>query len=717
MQVIFFLSGFAALLYQISWQRMLFTSFGVDMEAITMIVAVFMLGLGVGGYCGGRIADRFPRHLLLIFTFIELGIGAFGLISADAIGLSQRYFAHYNVFVVGIVTFMLLIFPTFLMGATLPLLTTFLNQHHPNTGKNIGGLYFTNTLGAMSACFCTAFFLFSYFTLLEAINFAAGLNFMVAAIVFTLHYQARKPLVSTISQPDVEGNKSDEHKSTHTRAAIQLSFFSGLLSLALEIVLIRLFGFAFFSTPFAFAIVLAMFLAGLALGASIGKRRCAENKASLLTVGHYFFYAAVADVMAILLFQFYFNPLLLLVVVFIVAAIRGTVFPMVHHLGTVQQKTGKAISNVYFANVLGATIAPIVVGFVLLDLLSTQQVYLLIVLLTFVVAIFFSQKWIKWTAVAGTVLALVAVFALPERIMNNIVDKSSNNLELKELFENRSGIIQVYQDKENNELVFGNNVYDGAFNTSLSNNINGIHRAYLLPVIAPQAKEILVIGLSTGSWISVLTQQPSLEKITVIELNPSYVEFARRHPEMQKILQDKRIEIIVDDGRRYLNQHPELKYDYILMNTSWHWRAYQTALLSQEYFQLTKQHLRPNGFVYLNTTSSMDVWFTVSQQFPYSYRYANMALGSLSPMSFNQLRIEDGLMALSEKGKPLFNAQTLPNAVQEIQKVQQDLIPLNNDYFSVQHPQRSPEIITDWNMITEYKYGLFNQDVKSTHSK
>ena len=82
---IFFISGFSALIYQVCWQRLLFTGFGVDLTSITVIVSVFMAGLGVGAYFGGRIADKFRTRLLIIFCLIELGIGCFGFVSANLI--------------------------------------------------------------------------------------------------------------------------------------------------------------------------------------------------------------------------------------------------------------------------------------------------------------------------------------------------------------------------------------------------------------------------------------------------------------------------------------------------------------------------------------------------------------------------------------------------------------------------------------------------------
>lgn len=183
-KAVFFMSGFAALIYQIAWQRILFTAFGVDLESITIIIAVFMAGLGIGAYFGGRIADKFPKHIILYFALTEIGIGIFGFASPTLIEVVKALFLHSSVTTVALSNFILLLFPTFLMGSTLPLLTQYLNQHFDNIGNNIGWLYFTNTLGAAFACISVGFFLFNHLTITQVIYLAAIVNCLVATIIF-----------------------------------------------------------------------------------------------------------------------------------------------------------------------------------------------------------------------------------------------------------------------------------------------------------------------------------------------------------------------------------------------------------------------------------------------------------------------------------------------------------------------------------------------------
>lgn len=184
---IFFISGFSALVYQVSWQRLLFTGFGVDLTSITLIISVFMMGLGIGAFFGGRIADRFSTNIILIFCIVELLIGIFGLISYYLILGLQSLLIEFSLPVLSIFTFLLLLLPTFLMGLTLPLLTGYFNQFIDNIGESIGTLYFYNTLGAAMGTLATGFVLFNYLTLSQTIQLAAVFNMIIAGLIFMLY--------------------------------------------------------------------------------------------------------------------------------------------------------------------------------------------------------------------------------------------------------------------------------------------------------------------------------------------------------------------------------------------------------------------------------------------------------------------------------------------------------------------------------------------------
>lgn len=185
----FFLSGVAALIYQVCWQRLLFVAFGVDIESITIIVSTFMLGLGIGALVGGRLADRFPERIVAMFSAIELGIGLFGLASPQIIETVGALTVRQSLPVIALANFTALLVPTLLMGATLPMLVAFLVRAAGSVGVSIGGLYFVNTMGAATGALAIGFVLLNYIELNAAIHAAAAINFLVSASVPLLFRQ------------------------------------------------------------------------------------------------------------------------------------------------------------------------------------------------------------------------------------------------------------------------------------------------------------------------------------------------------------------------------------------------------------------------------------------------------------------------------------------------------------------------------------------------
>ncbi len=180
---LFLISGFAALIYQIVWQRTLFAAFGVNIESITIIVSLFMFGLGIGSMVGGILAARFPNCAATLFLSCEIGIGLFGIVSLPLIGVVARLTLHGAPWQVALAIFALLCIPTMFMGATLPILVNHLYRYYKNVGKSVGLLYCINTLGSAIACFITADLLFVVMGQQTAVLVAALCNMTVGILV------------------------------------------------------------------------------------------------------------------------------------------------------------------------------------------------------------------------------------------------------------------------------------------------------------------------------------------------------------------------------------------------------------------------------------------------------------------------------------------------------------------------------------------------------
>ncbi|SFC29329.1 hypothetical protein SAMN05216344_11349 [Polaromonas sp. OV174] len=181
----FFISGCSALIYQVSWQRALYAVIGVDMDSITIIVSVFMLGIGIGGMLGGWLSDRYPQRRLRLYGWIELSVALYGGLSLWLLQRLEVLLASGPWSASGVASavacFVFLAIPTVLMGITLPLLTMAFNERSGNIGVSVGTLYFINTLGAAAGAALVPFVLLPVLTLPQVVWTAVAGNVAVVA--------------------------------------------------------------------------------------------------------------------------------------------------------------------------------------------------------------------------------------------------------------------------------------------------------------------------------------------------------------------------------------------------------------------------------------------------------------------------------------------------------------------------------------------------------
>jgi spermidine synthase len=180
----FFLSGIAALTYQVVWERVLFVIFGINTEAVTVVVTAFLLGLGLGSALGGWVSKHPGCRHLRWFGAAELAIGAFGVLSVPFYHAVGRATLAYGPVATGVVTFLLVLLPTLLMGATLPLLVAHAVKSSGSVGWSVGTLYHVNTAGSAIAALLTVTLFLPWLGLQGSVLAAAACN--AAAAVMAL---------------------------------------------------------------------------------------------------------------------------------------------------------------------------------------------------------------------------------------------------------------------------------------------------------------------------------------------------------------------------------------------------------------------------------------------------------------------------------------------------------------------------------------------------
>jgi predicted membrane-bound spermidine synthase len=203
LSVVFSLSGFAALLYQVVWQRALFAIFGINVESVTVVVTAFMLGLGLGSLAGGALSKRDRWPALLVFAALELGIGLFGFFSLPIFAAVGRATLTAHPAVTAIVTFGLVLLPTLMMGATLPLLVAHIVRLSGNVGRSVGLLYFVNTLGSALASFAAVLWLLPHLGQAGTARAAAVLNLVVSASGVALYMALGRARAARVASAQV----------------------------------------------------------------------------------------------------------------------------------------------------------------------------------------------------------------------------------------------------------------------------------------------------------------------------------------------------------------------------------------------------------------------------------------------------------------------------------------------------------------------------------
>jgi len=164
-----------------------------------------------------------------------------------------------------------------------------------------------------------------------------------------------------------------------------------------------------------------------------------------------------------------------------------------------------------------------------------------------------------------------------------------------------------------------------------------------------------MIGLASGSWAQILINDPRVQKFDVVEINPGYLDLIPQYPVVSSLLKNPKLNLFVDDGRRWLLAHPTERYDLIVANSTYHWRDHSTTLLSREFLQLVRQHLNPGGIYYYNTTESDEAMATGLSVYPYSLRIVNFLAVSDSPIVFDRDRWLNLLSTYQIDGRPVFD--------------------------------------------------------------
>src|SRR4051812_3574849 len=462
---LFFLtSGMSSLLYQIAWQRLLGLSYGVGAISSAIVVGAFLFGLGLGSLFGGQLRHREPRRTLIVYMAIELGIGLFGIASIPLIGWLAALTAGADYWLAAICVFCFLLFPTVLMGATLPVAIQALQGFDRDLLRNVSSYYFMNTIGAAIGCFIAGMVLISLVGLDGTIYLAALLNLLLAAAILGFVRSDRRHHV-----PDRRMFAPMEVESMSPRLLYPAVFVSGFIAIGYEIIWFRLVGVLLKDSIYAFTIMLTVYLAAIALGSLHvdriarvmpwkGPRNCylGLNGIVALSVAATVcaFYYLQGGLAGLGLDQLRQAPILpipprewsLLAIsalplnllacigvagffIALPAYFMGATFPLLASLAPdAARHPARAVAWVYATAVLGNLAGALVTGFVLLPVLGTERTMLVFVLAGLAFFTFVSHQarenrypiLYRFAAPAALGLAVFAMFPGPGTVIASL---------------------------------------------------------------------------------------------------------------------------------------------------------------------------------------------------------------------------------------------------------------------------------------------------------
>jgi spermidine synthase len=461
--ICFFFSGVAGLIYEILWTRMIVKIIGGAPFAISIILTIFMGGLGLGSYLAGRTIDRIekPAELVKIYGLLELAIGAYGLALPVLLiafrpiyaVIYNRLFEHFMLFnlITFIGCFILLCLPVICMGATLPVLCRFYVSKLSHLGTHAGRLYGLNTIGAALGALVCGFWLINLLGMWGTLIFAVAVNGLIGLSCLLVFSRTEKPEPCTI--PAVVGTEEallekaqHVHASWYTaaaNAALVIFAVSGFCAIAYEVIWTKLLGLIVGPTTYSFTIVLVTFILGLALGSMLfGWLGDKTNKPIWLLI-----YSQVAAALLVLVIsqilgdsQFFFSKLIfsfkdnfvllslskaVILFAFMIfpTLCLGATFPLVGKIYTQSvSRVGRSIGFAYAVNTIGAVLGSFCAGFVLIPLLGKEKSLSLVIglqlvtsLLVGVIILVKKKKSIlKWVPlVAPSAAALLLCFYFP----------------------------------------------------------------------------------------------------------------------------------------------------------------------------------------------------------------------------------------------------------------------------------------------------------------
>ncbi|MDD2921754.1 MAG: fused MFS/spermidine synthase [Anaerolineales bacterium] len=738
--ILFFLSGAAGLIYQTVWVRLLEIYFGVTLSATTLIVSAYMAGLGLGSLFGGRIAAK-TRNAILIYGVVEAGVGAFGVFSPYLINWIGQNTAGSSYALVFLLSFILLLVPTVLMGMTLPLLTQAFVTRVETSGQVIGLLYGINTLGAAFGALASGYVLMGWFGFGVTLWSAAAINFLVGLGATLLRFnrgharEADSPAKLT-SAPRVVWNY---------KAVLLSAFLVGFIDMGFEMLWFRLLGVFNKHSAYSFPSILFVFLIALALGGWYWGKKADESQdpprlfwnlqiavgviaalsflliwrainlpqiqswlaenfntfqqpvAAYLRAGEQVIFSRRTFLLGM---AEYFLPIL--VIVFPAGLIMGGGLPVLDRIAIDQAAlSGRRVGDIHLSNIFGSTLGTLAVSFVLLPNLGSEWTLKILSALTlsFLALYIVTQKpRLKKSMFALPLVLCILVATLPGKgqFYARLYQIASGRQSVVAR-ESGDGILAVTFRGEKTDPA---DLWIGGLKNSFFPSTGNYERSALTCATAAHPKRILIIGLGGANTANFIAELPDVQEVVIVELMEELGALLDKNvPVARAALNHPAVRYIIDDGRRYLYANPNEKFDMIFIDPLWSFTAGHNNLYSQEAMRLYQNHLSESGVFCAWVNEQRFIPKTAATVFPYSDFFGDYLVNGGQPIAYDMAymtRVYENYLATQ-------SAYLSPLAA-EAMNPEEIMGRLRTDQKKVLYAEKEIPALTDLTPWLEYYY-------------
>ena len=636
MLLLFVGSGCAALVYEIVWFQLLQLVIGSSAVSLGVLLGTFMGGMCLGSILLPRwIAAR--HHPLRVYAFLELGIGAIGVLLLVVMPLLGGAYTAWapsgvaGIFVRGIAAAICLLPPTLLMGATLPAIARWV-ETTPEGVSWLGFFYGGNIAGAVLGSLLAGFYLLRVHDTVIATFAAAALNVVVAVIALVI---ARSAAYEPIIPEPVDAAREKDAWLVYVAIAI-----SGATALAAEVIWTRILSLLYGGTVYTFALILAVFLLGLGIGSSIGSAlaRSVERPRLALAWCQMLLAGAIAWAAYMLTqslpywpidpsisrspwYTFQLDLVRSLWAMLPGAILWGASFPLA--LASVaggRQDPARLVGRVYAANTVGAIVGSLGASLLLVIWMGSrraQQLLIVLCVTSAMLALDAATTRTPDTAEAkgryrfGGTLLLIAAAMFAAWLARNITDVPGILVAYGRYAASRVGQADIiYMGEGWNASVAVSRLSNGVLNYHNAGKVQASSEpqdmrlqrmlGHLTTLIPANPKSVLVIGCGAGVTAGAVSIDPTVERLTIAEIEPLVPKVVSTYfaEHNFNVVANPKTRIQIDDARHYLLTTDE-KFDAITSDPLDPWVKGAAMLYSREFFQTVKDHLNPGGAVTL----------------------------------------------------------------------------------------------------------------------